>query len=468
MLQTINPKAAAADVGSESIYVSIAGDAPVRFGTVTRELHRLRDHLIQRQVDTIAMEFTGVYWMPLYEVLEETSIQVCLFNGAQIKALPGRKSDVADSQWAATLHSHGLIRSGFVPSGEIRKLRDYMRLRTNHLCQGASHVLQMQKALELMNLKIHDVISDLVGVSGQRLILKILEGVRESEILLECCEEQILNKKEQRMREALEGTWAEQHLFALRQAWEAWEFCQRQIRGCDQKIEDLLMEMAKAAKAAKLAESASERPDAGSGSSAKCPDASGEATEAIKKPKVKRMGKNAPKILELDNLLQTILGGRAPGQLPGLTQYAVLQLVSEIGTDLSSFPSEKHFASWLGLAPGQRQSGKRKRNQSRKGARAGQIFRNVAQTVGRSIKMGLGAFYRRIRTLRGGLVASKALGRKLAELYYRVMTKGLKYVEEGLEKAEARYREQAMAHLERMANKMGMILQPRANEGGAI
>jgi transposase len=443
MLETINPRAAAADVGSESIHVSIAGAKPVVFGTVTRELQRLRDYLLGEQVDTIAMEFTGVYWMPLFEILEKTSIKVCLYNGAQIKALPGRKSDVADSQWASTLHSHGLIRSGFVPAGEIRKLRDYMRLRGNHLSQASSHVLQMQKALELMNLKIHDVISDITGASGQRLLKAILDGVRDPEVLVQCCDERILDKKEQRLRDSLEGTWAEQHLFALQQAWEAWEFCQRQISRCDLQIQKVLVEMASKASAA---------PESGDGGE------SGDSKEGGGKRK--RMGKNAPKILELDTLLQSILGGRAPAKLPGLTQYSVLQLVSEIGTDLSAFPSEKHFTSWLGLAPGQRQSGKRRRNQSRKGARAGQIFRNVAQTVGRSVKMGLGVFYRRIRSLRGGLVACKALGRKLAELYYRVMTKGLKFVEEGLEKAEQQYQEQARARLERQARKMGMRLEP--------
>jgi len=445
MLETINPRAAGADVGSESIYVSIAGGKPQVFGTVTRELQRLRDHLLGQNVETIAMEFTGVYWVPLFEILEKTPIKVCLFNGAQIKALPGRKSDIADSQWAATLHSHGLIRSGFVPAGEIRKLRDYMRLRGNHLSQASSHVLQMQKALELMNLKIHDVISDLTGASGQRLLKAILQGVRDPEVLVQCCDERILGKKEQRLRDSLEGTWAEQHLFALQQAWEAWEFCQKQIGSCDLQIQKVLMEMVPKTNATAPSD------HEGTG------EPRGPKEGDLKR---ERMGKNAPKILELDTMLQSILSGRAPKQLPGLTQYTVLQLVSEIGTDLSAFASEKHFTSWLGLAPGQRQSGKRRRNQSRKGARAGQIFRNVAQTVGRSVKMGLGVFYRRIRSLRGGLVACKALGRKLAELYYRVMTKGLKFVEEGLNKAEERFQELARARLERQARKMGMSLQP--------
>ena len=449
MLQTINPRAAAADVGSESIYVSIAGADPVMFGTVTCELRRLRDYLLEQRVETIAMEFTGVYWVALFEILEKTSTKTCLFNGAQIKALPGRKSDVADSQWAATLHAHGLIRSGFVPPAEIRKLRDYMRLRTNHISQASTHVLQMQKALELMNVKIQDVLADLMGSSGRRLIDGILGGVRDPEILLEMCDQRILSKKQKRMREALEGTWSEQHLFALKQAYAAWRLCQAQIKGCDHRIRGVLMEMAEATKAAQ-----SEPP-------ANTPQPCGDNGEKSKpETKTKRMGKNAPKILELNSLMQTVLGGRSPGLLPGLTQYTVLQLVSEIGTDLSSFPSQKHFTSWLGLAPGRRQSGKRSRRESRKGARAGQIFRGVAQTVGRTLDAGLGGFYRRIRGQKGGLVASKALGRKLACLYYDVLTKGLKFAEEGLKRSEERYKEHAKARLERMALKMGMALQP--------
>jgi transposase len=373
--------------------------------------------------------------MPLFELLEETSISVCLVNGAHVKSLPGRKTDVADCQWLAELHAHGLLKPGFVPGPEIRHLRDYMRLRDNHIAQAASHVQQMQKALELMNVKVHDVLSDLVGQSGQRVVKAILSGQRDTETLVELCDPSVLKKKRQLMRDALQGTWAVQHVFALRQAWRGWEFCQQQIQECDEALEALLVQMAKASRTSK--------------------DVSGED-----ETKAKRVGKNAPKILDLHTTLLKVLGGRNPSRIPGLTDYTVLQLVSEVGTDLSAFPTEKNFTSWLGLAPGSRNSGKRRRNQSRKGGRAGQIFRGIAQSVGRSVSMGLGVFYRRIRGLRGGLVASKALGRKVAELYYRVMTKGITFVEEGLEAAEKKYQQQAKQRLERMAKKMGFVLQP--------
>ena len=459
MLQQINPRAAAADVGSESIYVSIAGATPVRFGTVTKELHRLRDHLLEHQVDTIAMEFTGVYWMPLYELLEESPIRACLFNGAQIKALPGRKTDVADSQWAATLHSHGLIRPGFVPAAEFRLLRDYMRLRESHVRDAASHVLRMQKALELMNIKVHDVISDLTGASGRRVVQAILDGERNTERLLELCEAVIIRKKAQRMRDALEGTWAAQHLFALKQAWEAFQFCQAQAAACDAQISSVLRGMVEAARAERREEATSQ---AASPRPVEADPAQGEegAPKAKARGKPKRMGKNAPKIVGLESMLSIILDGKRPQEIPGLTSATTLNLIGEIGTDLESFESAKSFVSWLGLAPGQRQSGKRRRNQSRKGARAGQIFRVIAQSVGQGTKAGLGDFYRRIRAAKGGLIACKALARKLPVLYYNVMTKGVKFVEEGLKKAQENYQKQAMGRLERMARRLKMAVSP--------
>lgn len=436
MLRIINPHAAAGDVGSETIYVSVAGQPARAYGTVTRELLRLRDDLLAQGVDAFAMEFTGVYWLPLYEILEQTSIEVCLVNGAHVKSLPGRKTDVSDAMWIAELHAHGLLRTGFVPAPEIRRLRDYVRQRDNLITQAAAHLLRVQKSMELMNIKVHDVLSDLAGVSGQRVIRAMVSGERTIEKLVELCEPSVVKKKRQRLADALQGTWAAQHLFTLRQAWEAWQFCQGQIADCDREIEKVLLEMAAAAQA--------------SG-----PEPASPALRQKKRP-----SKNAPKILHLHETLVRVMGGKDPTQIPGLADYTVLQLVSEVGTDLSMFPTEKHFTSWLGLAPGTRNSGKRHRSYSRKGGRAGQAFRAVAQTVGSGTKSALGVFYRRIRAHSGGMVASKALGRKLAELYYRVMSRGLNYVEEGLEKAEKRYVEESHKRLTRLAHKLGYKLVP--------
>jgi len=433
MLKVINPKAAAADVGSEDIYASIAGGPPERFGTVTRELHRLRDWLLSHSVDSFAMEFTGVYWIALFEVLEKTSIRVCLVNGAHVKTLPGRKTDVADCMWLAELHSHGLLRPGFVPPPAIRRLRDYMRLRENHVAQGSTCLLQAQKALELMNIKVHDVISDLAGVSGQKMIRAILEGEKRPEVLIALCDPRILERKRQRLLDALEGTWAEQHLFALKQAWQGWEFSRRLMLDCDREIERILPTLPKSP----------QLPDGQTG---------GEPSRG------KRPSKNSPQIEGLHQQLLTLLPGRDPTLILGIGDQSLMQLISEVGTDLGAFATKYRFTSWLGLAPGKQNSGKQKKNRSRKGGRAGQIFRVLAQTVGRAKDSALAGFYRRIRAQRGGLVANKALARKLAEFYYDAMTKGMRYVEAGLEKGEQRYREQATKKLEALSRKFGYRL----------
>ena len=195
------------------------------------------------------MEFTGAFWMPLYELLEDSPIRACLFNGAQVKALPGRKTDVADSQWAATLHSHGLIRSGFVPAAPFRVPRDHLRLREFHLRDASASVLRIQKAMELMNTKVHDLTSDITGASGRRVVRAILDGERNAERLLELCEAVIVKKKAQRMRDAWEGTWAKQHVFAMKQAWDAFQFCQAQAAACDARIGEVLREMTEAIRA---------------------------------------------------------------------------------------------------------------------------------------------------------------------------------------------------------------------------
>jgi transposase len=381
------------------------------------------------------MEFTGVYWVPLFEVLERTSIRVCLVNGAHVKGLPGRKTDVADCMWLAELHAHGLLRPGFVPPPEIRRLRDYMRLREGHVTEAASHVQRAQKAMELMNIKVHDVISDMTGVSGQRVIQAILAGERRAEVLAALCDQRILEKKRQRLLESLEGTWAEQHLFALRQAWKCWEFCQELMRECDREIQGLLPRIPRS------------------------PEPPGGLPEDVgSKPK---RSKNAPQIEGLHESLIQVLGGRNPTRIIGIGDHSLLQLISEVGTDLSLFPTKYRFTSWLGLAPGTNHSGKRQRNRSRKGGRAGQIFRVLAQTAGQAKDSALGSFYRRIRAQRGGLVANKALARKLAELFYDAMTKGMMYVEIGMAKAEQRYREQALKRLQRLGQKLGYTLHPK-------
>jgi transposase len=190
-LPVLDPKAAAIDVGSEKLHVSIAGNLPKVFGTFTADLEALRDWLVQQEVQSVAMEATGVYWLYIYEVLEAAGLQVVMVNGRHVQNLPGRKTDMADCQWLATLHAHGLLRGGFVPPADIRRLQDYQRLRCDHVIGAASQVQKMQQALERMNIKVHDVISDLMGVSGLKVVRAILKGERRAGELLQLCDPQI-------------------------------------------------------------------------------------------------------------------------------------------------------------------------------------------------------------------------------------------------------------------------------------
>jgi len=338
---------------------------------------------------------------------------------------------MADCQWLATLHAHGLLRSGFVPDASIRRLQDYMRLRHDKVSLAAGHVQHMQKALERMNVKLHDVISSLTGKSGLAVIKAILQGERDPQRLLELCEMRIRKNKADAVRESLRGTWREEHLFALRQALAGWEFYQGQIAECDHAIEALLKEMA------------------GPGDPSRTPLTQGKHYLAA----------NAPQIDGLHGILVKLCGGHDPTSIPAIADYSLLQLISEVGTDLSKWPTEKHFTSWTGLAPGNNQSGKRRGRSVRRRNRAGQIFCTLAMSLSRSVDKGLGGFYRRLKARRGGLIANKALARKIAALFWQVMVRGVAYAEEGLKRYEARVVETETRVLRKLAQKHGFALQ---------
>jgi hypothetical protein len=434
-LSIINPHAAAIDVGSEQLHLSIAGDEPVVFGTTTNEVYRLRDYVKAQGVTTVAMEATGVYWLYAYAVLEAAGLEVVVVNGRHVRNLPGRKTDMADCQWLATLHAHGLLRGGFVPTAAIRRLQDYQRLRADHIIGAASQVQKMQQALERMNIKFHDVISDLSGVSGLKVVRAILGGQRNPEQLLELCDVQIQKKKKDRVLESLRGVWAAEHLFALGQALSVWEFYQKLLAECDRQVEGVLQELA----------GPESQPPTEGGSS---------GSSVLAKPS----GKNAPEIERLHEMLVRICGGRDVTALPGVGDYLLLQLVAETGTDLSAWPTEKHFTAWCGLAPGSRQSGKRKGSIKRQRNRAGRLFCTGSRSLAQSVDKALGGFYRRMRGRKGGLLAMKALARKLAELYYRVLRHGLAYAEKGLRAYEEKYAENQRRLLVKLAAKQGFKL----------
>jgi len=434
-LTVLDPTAAAIDVGSEQLHVSVAGGPPKVFGTTTGQLYELRECLKAQGVRSVAMEATGVYWLCPYEVLEKAGLEVVVVNGKYVKNLPGRKTDMKDCQWQATLHAHGLLKPGFVPPEHIRRLQDYLRLRTDHITMAGSHEQHMQKALDRMNLKIHEVISDLTGVSGLKMVEAILAGQRNPVALLAVCDPQVQKNKAGRLRAALEGSWKDEHLFALRQAYELWQTYRQKIAECDRAIEGVLREMV-----------GPEDPQA-----------------PAPPPAIKRGGVNTPQIAGLHGLLWRLCGCKDLTALPGVANYVLLQLLAEVGTDLAKhWPTEKHFTAWLGLAPGSRQSGKRRGNQKRGRNRAGRLFCVIARSVGRSVDKALGGFYRRLKGRRGGLVANLALARKLAELFWRLMVHGIAYVEQGLKKYEEKVAQTEQRLLQKLARKYNLVLQPKA------
>lgn len=432
-LLVVDPRAAFVDVGSERMYVSVGGERAEVFGAVTSQLHALRDWLLAQEVRSVAMEATGVYWLPLYAVLEAAGLEVIMVNGRHMRNVPGRKTDMTDAQWGSTLHVHGLLRAGFVPPAHIRRLQDYLRLRAEHIAAAGTHVQHMQKALERMNVKLHDELRDLTGVSGIAVVRAILAGERDPTRLLALCHSQVQRNKAARIIESLRGTWAEEHLFALAQAVQSWDHYQNQIRDCDRRIERLLQEY--------------DADDA-------------EPPSASQRQAGKRPSKNAPEIPQLREILRHLCGGHDLTVLPAHTEYGVLQLIGEVGTDLTKWQTEKHFTSWLNLAPGTHQSGTRKRNVKRKRNRAGRIFCVMARSLARSKNIALGGFYRRMAARRGGLVANIALARKLATLFWRVMVKGIDYVEHGLQHYEANVLHGKQRALQRLAKQLGVRIVP--------
>jgi transposase len=317
-------------------------------------------------------------------------------------------------------------------------LQDYQRLRADHIIGAASQVQKMQQALERMNIKFHDVISDLTGVSGLKVVRAILKGERRPGELLSLCDEQIQKKKSVAVKESLRGCWKKEQLFALRQALELWETYQQKIADCDREMESLLQQLA-----------GPQSPQGGSG-----------LIGPLQLAPAKAPGKNAPVIQRCQELLVRICGGRDATQIPGLSVHLVLQLISEVGIDMTCWKTEKHFTSWLGLAGGRKQSGKRKGRVKAHRNRAGRMFCAAARALAQSVDKALGGFYRRLRGRVGGLAANVALARKLAQLFYRLLRYGMEYVEKGLKTYEVKVLETETRLLRKLARKQGFTLIP--------
>ena len=430
-LEIIHPHAAGIDVGNSSHYVAVRPDRdeePVRkFDCFTADLHRLADWLKSCRVKTVAMQSTGVYWIPLYEILEERGFEVYLVNARHTKNLPGRKSDVQESQWLLKLHTYGLLSNSFQPPAEIRMLRTYWRQRGTHIAGAATCILRMQKALTQMNVQLANVISDISGLTGQAIIRAIMAGERDPRKLAALSDRRVHASQEE-IAKSLEGNWRPELLFVLQQEVEMYDTYQRRVAECDQRLQKHL---------ASFADTLSVR-------------------ASKDKPKTKKAAaKNAPQF-DLSSELQRITGVDLT-RIDGIDVMVSQTILSEVGLDMSRWKTEAHFSSWLGLCPDNRISGDKVlgRGTRRVVNRAATALRQAANTLMRS-RSYLGAQYRRLRTKLGAPKAITAMAHRLARLVYRMLKYGQAYVDKGTEYYEERFRQQQIQLLRRRAAKLGL------------
>ena len=432
-LQVIHPRAAGIDVGSKFHVVAVSAEYdpdPVRkFNSFTTDLHRLADWLKAVGVTTIAMESTGVYWIPVFEILESRGFDVILVNAREAKRVPGRKTDIKDAQWLQQLHQYGLLSASFRPGEKIASLRSYLRHRERLTEYAAAHIQHMQKALMQMNLQLQHVVSDITGDTGMRIIRAIIEGER-SAAKLASYRDPHCKQSEKTISAALTGNYRPEHVFSLKQAVALYDFYQKQIKECDQEIEKALAAL----------------------NSDKNPP-----SEPLPKARRTQKQKNEPGV-PIREMLYTLTGVDST-QINGIGPYTTLRLVAECGTDMAKWPTSKHFTSWLTLSPGNKISGgKVLSSRSRRTKnRATTLLRIAAVNIGKT-QTALGAFYRRLAARVGKAKAVTATARKLAVLFYTLMRYGKAYVEPGADYYERQYRERVLLALSRKAAALGYRL----------
>jgi transposase len=435
-LQHINVNAAGIDIGAEQHLVAVPegrDEVSVRqFGTFTVDLEAMADWLEQCGVTTVAMESTGVYWIPLFELLERRGFEVKLVDARHVKNVSGRKSDVLDCQWLQQLHTYGLLAGAFRPPDEICVLRSYLRQKEMLTQASAQHIQHMQKALQQMNLLLHNVVSDITGVTGMRIIKAILGGERSPQVLADKRDGRCHSSSET-IAQSLVGNYRDEHLFALRQAVELYETYQAKITDCEAAIIKQL----------------NSYPD---------------TTDGPPPPTTKQI--NARTRIRDGVDVRDLLFKKSGVDLfaiPGLGADTLLTVTSEVGFDMNPWKTVKHFTSWLNLCPATRISGGKVLTKKIKhhANRAAQAFRMAAATLARS-QTALGAFFRRIKARSGGQHAVTATAHKLARIYYTMLTKGSAYDELGLQAYEQKYQERRVAHLQRQAKTLGFQLVPCA------
>ena len=431
-LGDVHPNAAGLDIGSREIWVCVPADRDAervrRFGTFTPDLHHLVDWLAQCGVDTVAMESTGVYWIPVFEILEARGFEVYLVNARHLKNVPGRKSDYQDCQWIQKLHRLGLLASSFRPDAEMCRLRGYLRHRAQLVQHRAPHILHIQKALQQMNVQLHHVLTDVMGTTGQAVLRAIVAGERDA-VRLAQLRHPACHSSEDTIAKALTGDWKEEQLFVLKQSLELYDFYTAQIAACDAEVQRQFSVM---------------KPR-------------WTATDPVPPSKPKRRHRHSPAVDVQTAAIQ--LTGVDLTAVDGLSAALVQTILSEIGTDMSKWPTVKHFASWLGLAPHNAISGGKVLHSETLPTtnRAGQAFRQAAITVARS-PSAFGAYYRRKRAQAGPQFAQVATAHKIARTVYFLLTHHVPYQDMGAEAYEQKHRERELAALRKKAARLGFAL----------
>lgn len=426
--EQVNPAAAAIDIGAEKVFVSTDGVNVKSYATYTADYHRLVSDLLAAGSERVCMEATGVYWIALHELLEEAGLEVCLVNPKEVKQVKGRKTDPKDCRWIQRVFSAGLVRQSYVPKGRLRELRMMVREREDIIEMGSAYVSKMGKCLQLMNIKLSNTLAQIHGISGIRMIEAIVAGERDPYVLLSLCDSRIIKGKSEDVLKALEGSYNDSYVFLLERNLQMWKTHQQHLSTIDKKIEELLSFLE-------------------------------EGKEQIQgTAPAKPIRHHRPQVVGLHQKLLNIYGVDG-NTLSGVNDYTLLRLLGEVGTDMSRFPSVKHFVSWCQLAPACHQSGKMNRRiKVRNGSRAGQILREVAQSLLNSKHIAIGAFMRRLRARKDSTIAVKAGARKLAEAFYHLLTKGGAYVEQGVRRYEQQLKEREQAYLQKLAKKHGMQL----------
>ena len=435
-MSQVHEHAAGVDVGAHEIMVCVAGaegSQLVRsFGSYTVDLQAIGQWLAEHEVETVAMESTGVYWIPLFEELERRGFHCHLISSRSLRRVPGRKSDVVDCQWIQTLHSYGLLESSFRPEADLVALRTLLRHRAQLIQHRAPHILHMQKALLQMNIQLSQALSDVSGETGQTIIRAIVAGERDPHKLAGMRNYRC-KKDEAEIAKALTGTWREEHLFILKQSLELYDFYTRQLEACDAEIERTYSLV---------------RPD-------------WIQADLIELPQKRNShSKNAPKHVQVRKHLKRICGVDLTA-VHGVSASLAQTIVLEVGTDMSKFPNEKHFCSWLGLAPKNEISGGKVLNNKtlKTKNRAGQAFRQAAGSVMRADCV-FGAFYRRQKARLGPAQAAVATAHLIARVVYKMLKYRVEYEPLSVTQYEQHYREQQLKYLHKKAAKLGFHLTP--------